>query len=63
MKTESRTQEPPNHLPPHHISEILKKEMDDENKRPPDPNGFLDRLQRKSAMARERGYPPAHCVF
>lgn len=40
-------QEPPNHLPPHHISETLKNEMDKANKQPSDPNSFLDRLQKK----------------
>jgi hypothetical protein len=40
-------QAPPNQLPPHHISETLKNEMDKANKQPREPNSFLDRLQKK----------------
>ncbi len=47
MKTEETKQESPNHLPPHHISETLKNEMDKANNQPPDPNSLLDRLPRK----------------
>ncbi len=44
MKTEESSQKPPSHLPPRHISEAIKDEMDKETKRPPDPNTFLNRL-------------------
>jgi hypothetical protein len=47
MRTERPTQEPPNFLPRHHISETLNKEMDKTNKQPRDLNSFLDRLQKK----------------
>jgi hypothetical protein len=46
MKSERPTQQPLNHLPPHHLSETIKKEMEKANKQPPDPNSFLDRLPR-----------------
>ena len=41
------TQQPPNHLPPHHFSEIIKKEMEEANRQPRNPNSFLDRLPKK----------------
>jgi hypothetical protein len=47
MKTEKNAQESSSHLPPHQISEMLKKEMDKANNQPPDPNGFLDRLPKR----------------
>jgi hypothetical protein len=37
----------PNQLPPHHLSEVLKKEMDKANNQPSDPNSFLDRLKKR----------------
>jgi hypothetical protein len=47
METEKTGHEPPSHLPPHSISEVLRKEMAEANKQPPDPNSFLDRLRKK----------------
>jgi hypothetical protein len=47
MKTEKNAEDSPSHLPPHHISEALKKEMEKAKKEPPDPNSFLDRLRKK----------------
>jgi hypothetical protein len=46
MKTEKNAEESPSHLPPHHISEALKK-MEKAKKEPPDPNSLLDRLRKK----------------
>jgi|HubBroStandDraft_2_1064218.scaffolds.fasta_scaffold1281335_2 hypothetical protein len=45
MKAEGPTQKPQKHAPPHHISEMLKNEMDKANKQPPDPSSFLGRLR------------------
>jgi hypothetical protein len=47
MITKETTPAASNHLPPHHISEELKKEMDEANKQPPNPNSFLDRLRKR----------------
>jgi hypothetical protein len=47
MADEKSEQQPPDPLPPRHISESLKKEMDKANKQPRDPNSFLDRLRKK----------------
>ncbi len=53
MKTENSSKQTQGHLPPHPISEALKNEMENENKQPPSPNSFLDRLPTKNIGRRE----------
>jgi len=47
MKRESPTRPQPKNLPPHYLSEVLKKAMEQANKQPPDPGSFIDRLPKK----------------
>ncbi len=47
MKIKRPKQKPQGHFPPHHVSEMLRNEMDRANKQPPDPKSFLDRLRKK----------------
>jgi hypothetical protein len=47
MKRESLTQPQPKNLTPHYLSAVLKREMEQANKQPPDTGSFLDRLPKK----------------